>query len=51
MRNKRAFWITLLVYAFAGPLVGLLALIVISSLIEAWGPIIDRIEALIPHAQ
>ena len=51
MRNKRAFWITLLVYAFAGPLVGLLALIVISSLIEAWGPIIDRPEALIPHAQ
>jgi hypothetical protein len=51
MRNKRAFWMTLLVYAFAGPLVGLLALIVISSLIEAWGPIIDRFEALMPHAQ
>jgi hypothetical protein len=51
MRNKRAFWMTLLVYAFAGPLVGLLSLTVIGFFIEAWGPIIDRLKALIPHAQ
>jgi hypothetical protein len=51
MRNKRAFWMTLLVYAFAGPLVGLLSVTVIGFLVEAWGPIIDRLEALIPHAQ
>jgi hypothetical protein len=51
MRNKRAFWMTLLVYAFAGPLVGLLSVTVIGFFVEAWGPIIDRLEALIPHAQ
>ncbi len=51
MRNKRAFWMTLLVYAFAGPLVGLLSYTVIVFVVEAWGPIIDRLEALIPHAQ
>ncbi len=51
MRNKRAFWMTLLVYAFAGPPVGLLSLVVISFVDAAWGPIIDRLEALIPHAQ
>ena len=51
MRNKRAFWMTLLVFAFAGPLVGLLSVTVIGFFIEAWGPIIDRLEALIPHAQ
>ena len=42
---------TLLVYAFAGPLVGLLSLVVVGFVVEAWGPIIDRLEALIPHAQ
>jgi hypothetical protein len=42
---------TLLVYALVGPLVGLLSLTVINFFIEAWGPIIDRLEALIPHAQ
>ena len=47
----RAFWMTLLFYALAGPLVGLLSFIVIGFLIVAWGPIIDRLEALIPHAQ
>ena len=51
MRNKRAFWMTLLVYAFAGPLVGLLSVVVIGLVVQAWGPIIDRLEALIPHAQ
>jgi hypothetical protein len=51
MRNKRAFWMTLLVYAFAGPLVGLLAVTIIGFVVEAWGVIIDRLEALIPHAQ
>jgi hypothetical protein len=51
MRNKRAFWMTLLVYAFAGPLVGLLSVTVIGFVVMAWGPIIDRLEALIPHAQ
>jgi hypothetical protein len=53
MRNKRtrAFWITLLVYGFAGPLVGLLSVTVIGFVVEAWGVIIDRLEALIPHAQ
>jgi hypothetical protein len=52
MRNKRtrAFWMTLLVYAFAGPLVGLLSVTVIGFAVEAWGPIIDRLEALMPHA-
>ena len=52
MRNKRtrAFWMTLLVYAFAGPLFGLLSVTVIGFVVEAWGPIIDRLEALIPHA-
>jgi hypothetical protein len=51
MRNKRmqAFWMTLLVYALAGPLVGLLCLLVISTLIEAWGPITDRVGALVHH--
>jgi len=51
MRNKRtrAFWMTFLVYALAGPLVGLLCLLVISALIEAWGPITDRLGALISH--
>jgi hypothetical protein len=51
MRNKRAIWMTLLVYAFAGPLVGLLSVTVIGFVVEAWGPIIDRLEALIPQAQ
>jgi len=51
MRNKRAFWMTLLVYAFAGPLVGLLSVAVIGFVVDAWGVIIDRLEALIPHAQ
>jgi hypothetical protein len=53
MRNKRtrAFWMTLLVYGFAGPLVGLLSVTVIGYVVEAWGVIIDRLEALIPHAQ
>ncbi len=51
MRDKRAFWMTLLVYAFAGPLVGLLSVVVIGFVVQAWGPIIDRLEALIPHAQ
>ena len=41
----------MLVYAFAGPLVGLLSVTVIGFVVEAWGPIIDRLEALIPHAQ
>jgi hypothetical protein len=49
MRNKRAFWMTLLVYAFAGPLVGLLSIVVIGFVFEVWGPIIDRLEALIPR--
>jgi hypothetical protein len=51
MRNKRmqAFWMTLLVYAFAGPLLGLLSVTVIGFLVEAWGVIIDRLEALIPR--
>jgi hypothetical protein len=51
MRNKRALWMTLLVYAFGGPLVGLLSVTVIGFVVQAWGPIIDRLEALIPHAQ
>ena len=52
MRGKsgRAFWKTLLFFALAGPLVGLLCLIVISFVIEAWGPVTDRLAALIPHA-
>jgi hypothetical protein len=52
MRDKRtrAMWMTLLVCALVGPLVGLLSFTVISFFIEAWGPI-DRFEALIPHAQ
>jgi hypothetical protein len=51
MRNKHAFWMTLLVYVFAGPLVGLLSVVIIGFVFQAWGPIIDRPEALIPHAQ
>jgi hypothetical protein len=45
MRNKRmrAFWMTLLFYALAGPLVGLLSVIVIGFLVEAWGVITDRL--------
>lgn len=50
-KRTRAFWITLFVFAFAGPLVGLLSYTVIVFVVEAWGPIIDRLEALIPHAQ
>jgi hypothetical protein len=39
MRNKRmqAFWMTLLMYAFAGPLVGLLSVVVIGFVVQAWG--------------
>ena len=53
MRNKRmrATWMTLLLFALAGPLVGLLSLAVISFLIEAWGPITDRLGAPISHGQ
>jgi hypothetical protein len=53
MRNKRvrAFWITLLFYALAGPLVGLLFIMVIGFLVAAWGPIIDRLTLLMPDVQ
>jgi hypothetical protein len=53
MRNKRtrAIWMTLLVYAFAGPLIGLLSITVIGFVLDAWGVIVDRLEALIPHAK
>jgi hypothetical protein len=53
MRRKRmrAFLITLLFYALAGPLVGLLSLFVFSFLMEAWGPVTDRLGALISHLQ
>jgi hypothetical protein len=49
-KRWRAFWKTLLFYAFVGPLVGLLSLLVISFAVEAWGPIVDRLAALMPHA-
>jgi len=52
MHNKRdrTLWMTLLFYALVGPLVGLLCAMVISFLVEAWGPMTDRLAALIPHA-
>jgi hypothetical protein len=49
--RTRAFWMTWLFYALAGPLVGLLCLLLISFVIEAWGPIADRLSALVPHTQ
>jgi hypothetical protein len=53
MRNKRtrAFWMTLLVYGFAGPLVDLLSVTVIGFVVEAWSVIIDRLAAITPHVQ
>ena len=53
MRNKRmrAFLITLLVYALVGPLIGLLCIVVISVLVGTWGPVVDRLGALLPQAQ
>src|SRR5215469_13033324 len=53
MRNKRmrAFWMTLLFYALAGPLVGLLLILVTGILIDAWGPIADRVGLLLSHPQ
>jgi hypothetical protein len=45
MRNERmrAFWITLLFYVLAGPLVGLLCLMAIGFLVEVWGLITHRL--------
>jgi hypothetical protein len=45
MRSKRmrAFWITLLFYALAGPLVGLLSLMAIGFLVELWDLIAHRL--------
>jgi hypothetical protein len=50
-KRDRALWTTLLFYALVGPLVGLLCLMAISFAVEAWGPMTDRLAALIPHAQ
>jgi hypothetical protein len=53
MRDPRvpAFWKTWLFFALAGPLIGLLCFVVISLVVDAWGPMIDRLDALMPHAQ
>ncbi len=53
MRDIRvpAFWKTWLFFALAGPLFGLLFFVIISLVVDAWGPVIDRLDALIPHAQ
>jgi hypothetical protein len=38
MHNEnRAFWMTLLFYTVAGPLVGLFCLVVMSFFVAAWG--------------
>ena len=47
----RAFWKTLLVYALAGPLVGLLALLLMSALVTEWGLITHAIDILVSRAQ
>jgi hypothetical protein len=49
-RRVRAFWMTLLVYALGGPLVGLLSLLVIAFVVAERGPIVDQLGALMPHA-
>ena len=50
-RPMRAVWMTLLVYALAGPLVGLLAVLVIDFLTVPWEAATDRLRALLSEAQ
>jgi hypothetical protein len=50
-QRTRAFWMALAFYILAGPLVGLFSLLVIAFFMEAWGPIMDRLGALISHMQ
>ena len=53
MRNRRmrAVWMTLLFYALAGPLVGLLFIMVIGFLVAAGGPVTDQLVLLFRYAQ
>jgi hypothetical protein len=49
--RMHAYWVTLLVYVLAGPIVGLLSMVFIAFLGAAWGVLTDQLAVLMPHAQ
>jgi hypothetical protein len=50
-RRMQAYWVTLLVYVLAGPIVGLLSIAFIAFLWTAWVILTDQLAVLMPHAQ